>query len=158
MNRQRGLNAVSVSLILLSASLPLFAAEWHVAPDGGAGGDGSAAKPWSLKAALEHPATVKPGDTIWLHEGTYTGHFQGNLKGTPEAPIIVRQYPGERAIIDGNFNRLIAGNGSNVFGVAGAWTWYWGFEIRKMDRRSWVLVRVVKYWRAFWPSCCVSIR
>src|SRR2546430_901537 len=41
----------------------------------------------------------------------------GPLTGTASAPIIVRQYPGERATIDGNVI------------VRGAYTWYWGFEV-----------------------------
>src|SRR5688572_27622515 len=47
------------------------APEFHVAPTGSPSGDGSFANPWDLATALSGPATVTPGSTIWLHEGTY---------------------------------------------------------------------------------------
>ncbi len=56
------------------------------------------ASPWQLQTALNHPSAVHPGDTIWLRGGTYDGTFASRLNGTPSQPIIVRQYPGERAI------------------------------------------------------------
>jgi hypothetical protein len=81
-------------------------------------GNGSAASPWNLATALAHPAVVQPGDTIWLRGGTYSvGGLTSRLTGTILAPIIVRQYPGERAIIDGHIT------------VNGSYTWFWGFEI-----------------------------
>jgi hypothetical protein len=54
-----------------------------------------------MRVALAHPASVKPGDTIWLRGGTYKGKFAGVLRGTAAAPIVVRAYPGERVTIDG---------------------------------------------------------
>src|SRR5437660_8680535 len=89
----------------------------YVASIRSASGDGSAGKPWDLATALAQPSAVQPGDTIWLRAGTYRGAFTSRLTGTASAPIIVRQYPGERATIDGN---LV---------LRGAYAWYWGFEI-----------------------------
>jgi hypothetical protein len=65
--------------------------------------------------------TVQPGDTIWLLGGVYAGRFDGTLSGTSAAPIVVRQYPGERATIDGNLH------------VHGAYAVYWGFEITQSN-------------------------
>jgi hypothetical protein len=89
----------------------------HVAPNGTAQGDGTAARPWSLAAALAHPAAVQPGDTIWLHGGTYRGAFRSKLTGTPSRHVVLRQHPGERATIDGS-----------LF-VEGSSATYWGFEV-----------------------------
>ncbi|TMC55083.1 MAG: hypothetical protein E6J20_01180 [Chloroflexi bacterium] len=89
----------------------------YVAPNGSSTGDGTTGKPWDLATALAQPSAVQPGDTIWLRAGTYGGAFTSRLTGTDGAPVIVRQYPGERATIDGN---LVIG---------GAYTWYWGFEV-----------------------------
>jgi hypothetical protein len=99
-------------------------AEFFVAPGAGPGGVGSSASPWSLATALSGPAAVKPGDTIWLRGGTYSGIFSSYLNGTAVAPIIVRQYPGERAIVDGG-----TANTPVLLTVVGAFTWFWGFEI-----------------------------
>ena len=90
---------------------------FHVAPDGSPHGDGSAGAPWDLPTALNQPESLQPGDTIWLHDGTYKGKFVSRLTGAPDAPIVLRQAPGERAIIHGNLN------------VGGSSAVYWGFEI-----------------------------
>src|SRR5690242_7287804 len=83
-------------------SLPLLASDWYAAPTGSASGDGSIGSPWDLATALEQPSSVKPGDTIWLRGGSYTGHFVSSIKGAKNKPIVVRQYAGERATLDGN--------------------------------------------------------
>ena len=87
-------------LLLVTLATSSFAADWHVATLGAAQGDGSEARPWDLATALAHPPSVKPGDTIWLHAGTYRGGFEARLAGEPSRPIVVRGRPGERVTID----------------------------------------------------------
>ena len=101
---------------------------YYVAPSGSPNGDGSFENAWDLQTALSQPAGMRPGDTIWLRGGTYAGTFVGKLNGAPASPIVVRQYPGERAIIDG-------GNSSReaILYVSGSYTWYWGFEVMSSD-------------------------
>jgi hypothetical protein len=69
---------------------------------------------------------VRPGDTIWLREGVYQGKFTSQLRGTASQPIIVRNYMGERATIDGvtlqPSEAIIQLNSSEH-------TWYWGLEL-----------------------------
>src|SRR6266705_219392 len=72
--------------------------------------------------ALSGPAAVTPGSTIWLRGGTYTNAvdprgFESTLMGTTDAPIVVRQYPGEHATV------------TNTLLVTGPYTWFWGFEV-----------------------------
>ncbi|MBX6331679.1 MAG: right-handed parallel beta-helix repeat-containing protein, partial [Gemmatimonadaceae bacterium] len=92
---------------------------WYVAPSGTSSGAGTVDAPWDLPTALAGArGAVQPGDTVWLRAGTYgPGSFHATSSGTAAAPIIVRQYPGERATIDGN---LV---------VDGQYTWFWGFEL-----------------------------
>ena len=92
---------------------------YHVTPAGSSRGDGSSAQPWDLQTALSGGnGRIQPGDTIWLREGRYVGDdFTTRLVGTAAARITFRQYPGERATIDG---RLLA---------RGAYLDFWGFEI-----------------------------
>lgn len=103
--------------------LPGSAPEFFVSPDGSPSGDGSIAKPWDLATALDGPPAVTPGSTIWLRGGTYAdgpsfdAGYLSNLTGTADAPIVVRQYPGERATV------------TKFLLVRGAYTWYWGFEV-----------------------------
>src|SRR5437870_2269282 len=98
------------------------APNFYVSPTGSPSGDGSFTEPWDLATALAGPAAVTPGSTIWLRGGMYTNAadprgFASTLMGTPDAPILVRQYPGERATV------------TNILFVTGAYTWFWGFEV-----------------------------
>ena len=102
-------------------------AGWYVSPSGSSGGDGSAARPWNLQTGLNGGGgKIRAGDTLWLRGGTYAGAFSSNLNGTAAAPIVVRQYPGERATIDGG---QTATSGTDILTVNGSYTWYWGFEV-----------------------------
>ena len=96
--------------------------EFYASPSGTPSGDGSVTKPWDLQTALNQPTPVTPGSTIWLRGGRYTGGsdragFRSNLTGTADAPIVVRQFPGERAIV------------TNSLDVRGSYAWFWGFEV-----------------------------
>jgi hypothetical protein len=118
---------VTVAVVLTisdSQQLPGSGNQFYVAPNGKSTGNGSISSPWDLATALAHPAAVKPGDTIWLRGGTYVGNFTSKLKGAVGKPIIVRQYPGERATIDTSTITTGAGITAN-----GSDTWFWGFEI-----------------------------
>jgi S-layer homology domain len=105
------------------------ATDFYVSPTAGAGGNGSLNNPWKLQTALDHPSVVQPGDTIWLRGGTYNSPpYTSTLVGTSAAPIIVRQYPGERAIIDGNYDGDLP-----TLTILGKYAWFWGFEIFNSD-------------------------
>lgn len=121
--------SVLVFIVLFTLSpAQAFAAEWYVATTGTAGGSGAISSPWDLQTALNHPASVQPGDTIWLRGGTYSGIFTSSLVGTSGSPIVVRQYSGERAILDGGSTQA-----TGVLSVSGSYTHYWGFEITLSD-------------------------
>jgi len=113
-----------LTLASLLLAVRLVATDFYVSPTGSSSGDGSTGSPWSLAKAFTHPAAVKPGDTIWLRGGTYTGRFTSQLKGEPNKPIIVRQYPGERVTFDTNDGIELP-----TINVRGSYTWLWGFEV-----------------------------
>jgi len=97
---------------------------YYASPLGTPGGNGSRTTPWDLATALAGGhGTVQPGDTVWLRGGVYHGRFVSTLTGTATRPIIVRQAPRERAVLDHR------GATDDAFVVQGAWTWYWGFEL-----------------------------
>jgi hypothetical protein len=95
----------------------------HVAVQGSASGDGSAANPWDLPTALQHPSVVKPGDTIYLHGGVYTGTYVAKLVGTEASPITLRSYPGEWATLDS------AGSDAQVLQIYKEHTIFRDFEV-----------------------------
>ena len=98
--------------------------QFYVATYGTPSGNGSLAKPWDLQTALNQPATVQPGDEIWLLGGTYAGSFTSSLSGTATLPIVVRSYSGELASMDG-----ATGNGSFVLHIQGQYTWFWNIDV-----------------------------
>jgi parallel beta-helix repeat protein len=109
------------------ASPPLPSQTVWVSVDGKSNNDGSAEHPLDLVTALSGEGPVRAGATVWVHGGVYRGSFTSTLNGTPEAPIIVRQAPGERVTIDS------AGSGRDALSVVGHHTWFWGFEITSSD-------------------------
>jgi len=104
-------------------------AEFYVAPDGKAANDGSKASPWDWESALAQPKAVRPGSVIWVRGGAYGDGktiFHSQLVGTPANPIIVRQYPGERAIINGWLQIGCCDQDQQT--SKGAFVWFWGLE------------------------------
>jgi uncharacterized protein YjdB len=117
----------------VTVSLPAIRAGWYVAPTGLSSGDGSSGRPWNLQTALNGAGgRVHPGDTIWLRGGTYTGAINTTVTGTAAAPIIVRQYPGERAVLDANAGTSGSTRG-DFFIVSGSYVTFWGFEVMNSD-------------------------
>ncbi len=116
-----------VALLKQSTVHTQTANNWYVAPNGSGGAAGTINSPLSLDAALSSASPARPGDTIWLRGGTYTGAYSSVLQGTSSAPIYVRQYPGERATIDAN-NSASINQGYGLY-VQGAYTQFIGFEI-----------------------------
>ncbi|HVH69063.1 MAG TPA: Ig-like domain-containing protein [Gemmatimonadales bacterium] len=118
----------SSAITVTAAPPPGTHAGWYVATNGSSSGSGTTSSPWDLNTGLSGGnGAVQPGDTVWLRGGTYTGQFRSTLTGTAAAPIVVRQYPGERAIIDG------AGSTNDTFVADGAYSIFWGFEVTNSD-------------------------
>ena len=76
------------------------AMEYYVSPNGSDNNSGTLDSPWqTLEYAL---GRLSPGDVLNLRGGIYYEHeIKVDLKGTASAPITIRSYPGERAVIDG---------------------------------------------------------
>src|SRR5437762_2244175 len=93
----------------------------YAATSGSSSGDGSASKPWDLATALSS-ARIHAGDTLWVRGGTYIAPFATALNGQAGKPIVIRAYPGERAIIDGGQTTR------DNFRVSGTYIVVWGLE------------------------------
>lgn len=94
-----------------------------VSPTGKALAAGSQDDPWDLATALRNPATVPPGETVWMRGGTYRGDFVSRLTGSVERPVTLRALPGERATLDGRFD------------IEGSHALYGWFEIMYSDTK-----------------------
>ena len=118
----------------------------YAAPGGSKTASGDKEQPWDLTTALAggYPAgAVQPGDTIWLRGGTYAGPFRSTVSGTAGLPVVVRQYPAERAIIDG----AATPGKASVLDVRGSWSVFWGFEITNSDPNRVTADSTTRDWR-----------
>lgn len=109
---------------------------FYVSTRGSAAGDGSEARPWDLETALAQPNAVRPGDTIWVRGGRYGDGSPGatvhsRLVGTEGLPIVVRGYPGERAILDEWLQVGCCQDGAQP--RQGSWVWFWDLEFAGYD-------------------------
>src|SRR3989440_1965228 len=101
----------------------------YVSPSGSSAADGTRARPWDLATALAGAGgRIAPGDTIWLRGGTYRGAVVSSVHGAPGAPVVVRQYRGERAVIDAAGGASPTRRG-RLFLVPGEYAVFWGFEL-----------------------------
>ena len=127
--------AAVVAALSVGQAAPAAGSDYFVSPNGLATNDGSEQHPIDLDTALSASGPVRPGDTVWLRGGVYqraaVEDSEGNivlyvstLAGTADAPIVVRQYPGERATLDGVLAPSVP-----VLVVNGHYSWFWGFEI-----------------------------
>ena len=107
---------------------------WFASPVGSSTGDGSR-RPWDLQTALHGGnGSVQPGDTVWLRGGSYTSAspITSTLAGTASAPVVVRQYPGERAILDAA-GATSSTNRGDFLTIGGPYSTFWGFEVMDSD-------------------------
>lgn len=78
------------------------AGQFYVSPTGSdQTGSGTFNNPWN---SVQHAvmSDLQPGDTVYLRGGVYyESDIIVMLQGTQEAPITIRSYPGEQAVIDG---------------------------------------------------------
>jgi hypothetical protein len=74
---------------------------FFVAPSGSDGGSGTVARPFRTFAKAL--SVLQPGDALYARGGTYNEQVKATniTSGTPTRRILVRNYPGERPVIDG---------------------------------------------------------
>src|SRR6266536_990276 len=118
----------TATVTVTAASAPAAHAGYYVSPNGSSANDGSMSRPWTLSYALGTAGgRILAGDTVWVRGGTYRGGFRSTLTGLSGAPIVVRQYPGERGTVDA------AGYTGDQFVVAGSWSVFWGLELMSSE-------------------------
>ncbi len=70
---------------------------YHISPGGNDSNDGSANAPW---ATIQHAVdTILPGDTIWVHQGSYAG-ARIEQSGQEDAWKTLMAAPGENSVLD----------------------------------------------------------
>ncbi|MDB4335153.1 hypothetical protein OAA06_02205, partial [bacterium] len=121
--KKLGLLALFFCVILINVNANAF----HVKTTGKASGNGTITNAWDLQTALNHPSLIKSGDTVYIHEGTYTGHFKSELSGSISNNIVITNYLNDRVIVDGNLG--IIGENNNALEISGEYLTAQNFEI-----------------------------
>jgi len=94
---------LTMALVALVIAQPRAAREFFVAPAGLPRNAGTADSPWDLRTALNNArGIVQPGDTVFLLDGTYRGHFSVRTSGSPGLPIKFKALPFTAPKLDGN--------------------------------------------------------
>jgi hypothetical protein len=92
--------AIRLAVLILWLAVPAaFAAEYHVAPDGGDEAPGSAARPF--RTIQQAARTAGPGDVCYVHAGVYKETVELTRSGRTGEPIRFVAAPGERVLLDG---------------------------------------------------------
>ena len=87
------LRCTASNIVVAVLACRVSATGFHVTANGAAHGTGAVATPWDLATALNSADAVAPGDTIWLHGGTYRGGFTSRLMSIQRADA--RRSPAE---------------------------------------------------------------
>lgn len=96
------------TLLLLGASggYPLgaltYAATYHVSANGDDSNPGTEVTPW--KTVQKAAAVLQPGDTVLIHDGTYSGTVRPAVSGTSNAWITYKAYPGHHPVLTSSEN------------------------------------------------------
>lgn len=140
-------------LLALAFSTTAAAADWFVAVNGNdsATTSGSINNPFASISRAFQPGYAGPGDTVYVRGGTYLlSRAQWvRTSGTAQAPITVRPYPNETAILDG---AGIPSNEPAVLTVLGSHVIVEGFNVRKSTGIG------IQIWPDFTPVENVTIR
>lgn len=117
-----------LALLLSSASLPLCATTYHIAPAGSNAYNGlSLTTAW---ATIQHGANAAvAGDSVVVHQGDYQGFAAMTNSGSAANPIVFFAELGVQITSPCNYNNL---DGINVEGVS--WVVVEGFTVNDMPR------------------------
>jgi parallel beta-helix repeat protein len=71
----------------------------YVAPNGNDSNNGSISSPFKTIDAAS--AAAKPGNTVYVRAGTYTGNVRVQANGSAAQPITIKPYPNEKVLLSG---------------------------------------------------------
>lgn len=92
---------IAVTQINRSATAAPTNNTYYVAPTGNDGNPGTLTAPFKT---IQHGADqAAPGDTVLVRGGTYVEDFTVRVSGTAANPITIKSYPGETAVVDGQY-------------------------------------------------------
>jgi uncharacterized protein YjdB len=120
---------ISICTVFLTAPSIVQATTYYVSPSGNNGNPGNIKNPF---LTIQHGVDVlRAGDTLFVRGGTYVERVYITQSGTESNPLVIMEYPGESAIIDGQGNLPTVDYAAMVT-LTGVYTKLDGFEIRNV--------------------------
>jgi hypothetical protein len=114
----------AVSMTLAGACARTF----HVAPGGD---DASPGTPESPLRTLQRAAEVaRAGDTVLVRSGVYRGQVFLRFSGEPDKPIVFKNAPGEKPVVDGEGRGRLELQSEHGWQKPIGWIVVEGFEVR----------------------------
>jgi len=105
-----------------------FGSIYHIAPYGNDDNPGTAEAPWRT---IQHAAdAVQPGDTVFVHGGTYGEEVTFTRSGTSYAPISFTAALGEAVTIQGNLTLVQGTSYVSLLGFTVQGFRYWGITLQ----------------------------
>jgi hypothetical protein len=119
---------LAASVVIVPAFWGAHARTFHVAPGGNDANPGATAAPWrTMQKAAE---IARAGDTVLVQGGVYRGHVHLRFSGEPEQPIVFRNAPGERPVLDGESRGRLELQSEHGWQQPIGWIVVEGFEIK----------------------------
>lgn len=115
---KKALVVTFVAALVIQLMVPIFAthgnsayaagATYYVSPNGNDGNSGIESAPF--RTISKAVSIASAGDTVLVRDGTYYETVTMQRSGTSSAPIVIKNYPGERPKLDGASTRSILVN------------------------------------------------
>jgi len=119
-----------VLMVIFLMPLLLSATNYYVSPAGTDNNSGSLVNPF--KTIQKGINQLKPGDTLFVRQGTYVETLYAGNSGTSVLPITIMAYPGEEPVIDGE-DKLPAANWGDLVLITGNNVHISGFEVKNSN-------------------------
>jgi hypothetical protein len=103
------------------------ARNYYVATTGDDSKSGTEAEP--LRTIQKAVAVARAGDTVLVRSGVYPGHVMLRFSGEPEKAVVLKNYPGERPVVDGEKRGRIELQSEQGWQKAIGWITVEGFEV-----------------------------
>jgi hypothetical protein len=116
------------AIIIALTFTQLHGATYYVAPIGDDAKSGTEAEP--LRTIQKAVSIARAGDTVLVHSGLYKEHVILRFSGESDKPIVLKNYPGERPIVDGEGRGRIELKAENGWQKPIGWITVEGFEMR----------------------------
>ena len=117
-----------ILMLAMSHLQALSAHSYYVSASGEDANPGTEAKP--LRTIQQAASMARAGDTVVVRAGVYKGHVRLRFSGEPDKPIIFRNYPRERPVVDGEGRGRIELQSEHGWQKPIGWITVEGFEAR----------------------------